>query len=61
MTLEFVLSKTLQILQRLWAVDTTAQPRRSSGADGFARATVRPIYSRNRTRVSVSPRNARDR
>jgi hypothetical protein len=60
MTLESVLSKMRQILLRLWAVDTAAQPRRGIGADGFARATVRPIYSRNGIRVSVSPR-IRDR
>jgi hypothetical protein len=62
MTLGFILSKMLQTLQRLWAVDTSPSPaRRDSDADGFARATVRPIYSRNGTRVSVSPRNPRDR
>jgi hypothetical protein len=60
MTLGFILSKMLQTLQRLWAVDTSPA-RRDSDADGFARATVRPIYSRNGTRVSVSPRNPRDR
>jgi hypothetical protein len=62
MTLGFVLSRMLQILHRLWAVDTAAQPvRRDSKAEGFARAMVRPIYSRNGIRVSVSPRNPRDR
>jgi hypothetical protein len=61
MTLGFVLSKMQQILQRLWAVDTAAQPRRGNGVDGFARATVRPIYSRNGIRVSVAPRKVRDR
>jgi hypothetical protein len=62
MTLGFILSKMLQTLQRLWAVDTSPSPaRRDSDVDGFARTTVRPIYSRNGTRVSVSPRNPRDR
>jgi hypothetical protein len=52
----------LQILQRLWVVNTAAQPvKRASAADGFARATVRPIYARNGIRVSVSPRKVRDR
>jgi hypothetical protein len=37
MTLGFVLSRMLQILHRLWAVDT-AQPVRRGG-NGFARAT----------------------
>lgn len=62
MTLEFVLSKTRQILQRLWAIDTAApSARRDSHADGLARATVRPLYSRNGIRVSVAPRKVRDR
>lgn len=58
MTLGFVLSRMLQILHRLWAVDT-AQPVRRGG-NGFARATVRPIYSRNGIRVSVPSRKVRD-
>jgi hypothetical protein len=60
MTLGFVLSKMLHVLQRLWAVDTTGQAARRAGND-FARATVRPIYSRNGIRVSLSPRNVRHR
>jgi hypothetical protein len=59
MTLGFVLSRMLQIFLRLWAVDTTAQPVRRGG-DGFARATVRPIYLRNGIRVSVPSRKVRD-
>jgi hypothetical protein len=61
MTLGFVRSKMQQILQGLRAVDTTTQPRRGDGVDGFARATVRPIYSRNGIRVSVGPSKVRDR
>ncbi|SJM28077.1 hypothetical protein [Mesorhizobium delmotii] len=60
MTLRFVLSKMLQIFQMLWDVDTAAQPVRRGG-NGFARATVRPIYSRNGIRVAASPRKIRDR
>jgi hypothetical protein len=61
MTLRFVLSKMLQILQRLWAVDTAAHPIRRDGGNGFARATVRPIYSRDGIRVSVLSKKVRDR
>ncbi len=61
MTLGFLLSKIQQILLRLWAVDTAAQPRRSSGVGGFARATTPPIYSRNAIRVSVTSREVRNR
>ncbi|RWB35477.1 hypothetical protein [Mesorhizobium sp.] len=39
MTLEFVLSKMLQILKRFWTVDTAAQSVRRGGGDGFVRAT----------------------
>jgi hypothetical protein len=59
MTLGSVLSRMLQIFLRLWAVDTIAQPVRRGG-NGFARATVRPIYSRNGIRVSVPLRKVRD-
>jgi hypothetical protein len=62
MTLGFVFSKMQQILLRLRVVNTLPLPaRRDSDADGFVRATVRPIYSRNGIRVSVSPENPRDR
>ncbi|PAQ05592.1 hypothetical protein CIT26_30100 [Mesorhizobium temperatum] len=61
MTLDFVLSKMRQILLRLRAVDTSPPARRDSEAERFARAMVRPIYSRNGIRVSVSPRNPRNR
>jgi hypothetical protein len=62
MTLGFVLSKIQQILPRLRAVGTLpSRARRDGDAYEFARATVRPIYSRNGISVSVSPRNPRDR
>ncbi|RWB27258.1 MAG: hypothetical protein EOQ42_21020 [Mesorhizobium sp.] len=61
MTLEFVLSKMLQILKRFWTVDTAAQSVRRGGGDGFVRATGRPLYSRNGVRVSICPRSARNR
>jgi hypothetical protein len=61
MTLGFILSKVPHILQMLWTVDTPAQPVGRGSANGFAHATVRPIYSRNGIRVSVSSRNVRDR
>jgi hypothetical protein len=55
MTLEFVLSKMRQTLQKLWAVDTAApSARRDSQADRLACATFRPLYSRNGIRVSVA-------
>ena len=62
MTPSSVRSKVLQVLLRLWGIDTEAPPaRRDSGSDEFARAMVRPIYSRNGIRVSISPRDVRDR
>ncbi|CAH2398527.1 conserved hypothetical protein [Mesorhizobium escarrei] len=60
MRLGLTLSRMQQLLQRLWALDSAAQPRRSSGVDEFARAAVRPIYSRNGIRVSVASRKVRD-
>jgi hypothetical protein len=61
MALGSVLLQMLQTLLRLWGVDTAAPlARRNVSADGFARATVRPIYSRNCTRVSISPRSVRN-
>ena len=59
MTLGFVLSKMLQILRRLGTVDTAAQPIRRGNA--FARATVRPIYSRNGIRVPIPLRKVHHR
>lgn len=62
MTLGFALSKVLQILLRLWGIDTVARPTgRGSSADEFARATVRRIYNRNGVKVSISARSVRNR
>ena len=63
MTLRFALSKVLQILLRLWGVDTAAAPpaTRDGSAEAFARARVRRIYARDGIRVAVSPRRVRNR
>lgn len=59
MTVSFVFSKALQILQRIWGIDTSQPLDRR--ADVFARAKALRIYSRNGVRVFVAPKNARNR
>lgn len=59
MTLGFVLAKMLQIVQGLRALDTATQPVRRGG-NGFAHATVGPIYLRNGIQVSVQSRKVGD-
>ena len=62
MTFGFAFSKVLQILWRLWGVDTSASlASRDARADTFARAAVRRIYSRNEVRVAIALRRARNR
>lgn len=61
MTPSSVRSKVLQTLLRIWGVDTAAPPARRDTSDELARAMVRPLYSRNGIRVSISQRDVRDR
>lgn len=62
MTPRPALSKALHILLRLCGIDMAApRARRSGSAAQFARAKAQRVYTRNGVRMSISPRDHRDR